>query len=235
MLARKPDFFSQKNPIFEMVNEAGDLRPLVGPLKHGGMYVGGNALLVEKHFNIPGEEILYVGDHIFADVHVSKNLLRWRTALILRELEDELLAIESFKEKQSELTVLMHQKQQLEHGYSMARLQILRLEHQYGEQPHASVEELRARMYSLRQKLTELDSLIAPLAQAHAELLNPRWGLLTRSGNDKSHFARQIERYADIYTSRVSNLLFETPFFYLRAPRGNLPHDSGPAGGVEAE
>jgi hypothetical protein len=36
-----------------------------------------------------------------------------------------------------------------------------------------------------------------------------------------------VERYADIYTSRVSNLLAETPFAYLRAARGSLPHDPG--------
>jgi len=40
--------------------------------------------------------------------------------------------------------------------------------------------------------------------------------------------ARQIERYADIYTSRVSNLLLHTPFVYLRSNRGSLPHDVDP-------
>ena len=35
-----------------------------------------------------------------------------------------------------------------------------------------------------------------------------RWGYLSRAGlNDKSQFSRQIEKYADIYTSRVSNFL----------------------------
>jgi 5'-nucleotidase len=38
-----------------------------------------------------------------------------------------------------------------------------------------------------------------------------------RAGNDKSRLARQIERHADVYTSRVSNLLHLTPFGYLRA------------------
>jgi hypothetical protein len=30
----------------------------------------------------------------------------------------------------------------------------------------------------------------------------------------------------------VSNLLHSTPFVYLRSPRGSLPHDFGPTGGV---
>ena len=47
-----------------------------------------------------------------------------------------------------------------------------------------------------------------------------------------SRLAFQMERYADVYTSRVSNFLRYTPFVYLRSPRGSLPHDSGPEGGA---
>ena len=70
-----------------------------------------------------------------------------------------------------------------------------------------------------------LDEQIAPLAREASQLENPRWGALLRSGNDKSHLANQIERSADIYTSRVSNFLFATPFAYLRSRRGSMPHD----------
>jgi len=45
--------------------------------------------MVEKSLDIHGDEILYVGDHIYTDVSQSKVHLRWRTALICRELEDE--------------------------------------------------------------------------------------------------------------------------------------------------
>jgi hypothetical protein len=47
-----------------------------------------------------------------------------------------------------------------------------------------------------------------------------------RSGYDFSQLARQIERSADVYTSRVSNFLYATPFAYLRAKRGTMPHDT---------
>ncbi|MGZ5384528.1 MAG: 5'-nucleotidase domain-containing protein, partial [Acidimicrobiia bacterium] len=56
-------------------------------------------------------------------------------------------------------------------------------------------------------------------------LSNDRWGMLMRAGADKSLFARQVERYADVYTSRVSNLLYATPNGFLRAFRSPLPHD----------
>lgn len=55
----------------------------------GGLYSGGSAQMVEKSLGIQGDEILYVGDHIYTDVSISKVHLRWRTALICRELEEE--------------------------------------------------------------------------------------------------------------------------------------------------
>lgn len=51
---------------------------------------------------------------------------------------------------------------------------------------------------------------------------------MMRAGNDKSLFARQVEKYADIYTSRVANLGQRTPFAFLRAARTSLPHDLMP-------
>ena len=51
------------------------------------------------------------------------------------------------------------------------------------------------------------------------------WGPLMRSGIDKSLFARQVEKYADCYASRVANFLFVSPFALLRAARIDLPHD----------
>jgi hypothetical protein len=78
----------------------------------------------------------------------------------------------------------------------------------------------------LKSEIVELDAAVAPLARHHAERSNKRWGPLMRAGNDKSHLARQVERSADIYMSRVSNLLRVTPFAYLRSVRGSLPHDA---------
>ncbi len=223
--ARKPNFFTHKGPIFEVVDEEGLLRPVVGALKPNGIYLGGHARAVEQHLQLPGEEILYVGDHIFADVNVTKNLLRWRTALVLRELEEELVAVEEFREAQERLSQMMELKMRMEYQYSQLRLHVQRAEHKYGPASTESEQELRGRMRKLRNRMVALDEQIAPLAKASSELLNPRWGLLMRAGNDKSHLARQIERYADIYTSRVANLLLRTPFEYLRSPRGSLPHD----------
>ncbi len=39
---------------------------------------------LEESLGLSGDDILYVGDHIFTDVNISKNISRWRTALIVR-------------------------------------------------------------------------------------------------------------------------------------------------------
>jgi HAD superfamily 5'-nucleotidase-like hydrolase len=231
--ARKPSFFTNENAVFEMVDEEqGLLKPSVGPLEPGGVYLGGHAGLVERDLGLSGDEILFIGDHIFADVHVTNRLLRWRTGLIVRDLEPEIEALERYKDKQLELSRMMNEKEEMEHRYSRMRIALQRLERGYGPQPNESTETLRRQMQQLRAQLVELDERIAPYAKEAGELSNRRWGLLMRAGNDKSHLARQIERYADIYTSRVANFAHQTPFVYLRSPRGSLPHDSGPEGGV---
>ena len=229
--ARKPDFFTAHAPFFEVVTEDGLLRPAQGPLRPGAAYMGGSAAQVERDLGIEGDEILYVGDHMFGDVHVSKSTLRWRTALILRELESEVAALESFTGAERLIAAKMDEKEHLEAQLSQARLGLQRLRGRYGPQPVETAAQLEGRIQDLRMRLLPLDGEIAPLARAATELTNSRWGLLTRAGNDKSHLARQVERYADVYTSRVSNFLHASPFVYLRSPRGSLPHDPSSPGG----
>jgi FMN phosphatase YigB (HAD superfamily) len=223
--ARKPDFFTVRLPAFELATEDGMLREHSGHLREGGIYVGGDATLVEESFDLSGEEILFVGDHIFADVNVSKSVLRWRTALILRELEDEIATIDAFRDRESRIRAMMNEKKALEGRQAQLRLDLQRLRKDYGPKPSRRESAIGTEVDELREKIADLDAKIAPLAIAATELLNPHWGLLMRAGTDKSHLARQVERYADIYTARVSNFLHHTPFVYLRSPGGSLPHD----------
>lgn len=223
--ARKPDFFSFPMPIFEVANEEGLLREHHGTLKPGHIYMGGNAVLVEQSLGLTGEELMYVGDHIFVDVNISKSISRWRTALIIRELEEEIAAVDRFQGRQAELTDLMRIKERMEAEYVSLRLCAQRAAQKYGASGNDDIQALQREMAGLHEKISEIDIRIAPLAQAAGQLLNPNWGLLMRTGIDKSHLARQIERYADIYTARVSNFLYATPYAFLRSSRGNLPHD----------
>jgi hypothetical protein len=223
--AAKPAFFQVTRPLYRIVDEgAGFMRPQLGPIEPGGVFVGGCAPELETSLGLHGGQILYVGDHLFADVSVSKAVLRWRTALILRELESEIEATEEFAADEETLTGLMDRKTALEHDLAAARLDRLR-----GRTGHApapgDATDADERIARLRESLAAIDDQIGPLAEAAGSIRNEAWGPLMRSGNDKSLFARQVERYADVYTSRVSNFLAATPYAFLRADRGSLPHD----------
>ncbi len=222
----KPGFFSHDHHFYRVVDEENALlKPHHGRLQDGSVYYGGNATVLEESLGLSGDEILYVGDHLFGDVHVSKSMFRWRTALILRELEGELRAVVGFQEPEEILTALMAEKGDLELRRAQLRLAVLRHEHGSGDDD-IDAAGLEEELVSLQSLIVALDDQIAPLARASGELGNSIWGPIMRAGNDKSLFARQVERYADVYTSRASNFLAETPFALLRAPRGTLPHDA---------
>jgi HAD superfamily 5'-nucleotidase-like hydrolase len=223
--ARKPAFFTSRMPVFEVATEDGMLRPVTG-LHDGALFLGGDARLVEEHLGLSGEEILYVGDHLSTDVHVSKAVLRWRTGLVVRELEDELTALAAFNDRERDLETLMAEKERLEHLHAHARLGLQRLKGG-GPRVGLSPSRLHEALTDLRTALDALDARIGPLAAGAGGIGNRRWGPLMRAGNDKSLLARQVERYADVYTSRVSNFLHHTPYGYLRSFRGAMPHDPG--------
>jgi hypothetical protein len=228
--ARKPAFFEQQLPFAEVDETTADdaLRPLQGPLRAGVVYQGGNAEAVQAHLGLDGSEILYVGDHVYADVHVSSRIRRWRTALVLRELEHEVLAEQAFAAQQAELESLMRDKERLDHEQALLRLALQRHDHRDEPLPEVALPPpaIAERLRALRAAHDALDQRIVPLARQASQIGHAVWGPSMRAGNDKSRLARQIERYADVYTSRVSNLLTLTPYGYLRAARGSLPHDA---------
>jgi HAD superfamily 5'-nucleotidase-like hydrolase len=224
--ARKPDFFGQSLPLFSIADERADLlRAVPGGIPGPGAYVGGDASRVEDYLGLSGSQILYVGDHVFADVRMSKASLRWRTALILRELEDEIVAVNGLESVEAELSRMMADKEELERRHRAARLELQRVEQGREPSEPRTGAEIETELDELWSRLTALDATIAPLARQSAEAYNPRWGTPMRAGYDISHLARQVEKSADVYTSRVSNFLFATPFAYLRATRASMPHD----------
>ncbi len=119
----------------------------------------------------------------------------------------------------------MTEKEDLEQQHRAARLELQRRNQDYGPQSDRSTAVIQAELDDLWARMEALDQQVAPLARQTGQAFSSRWGTPLRSGYDISHLARQVERSADIYTSRVSNFLFATPFAYLRAKRGSMPHD----------
>src|SRR5262249_71046 len=129
--ARKPDFFFQKAPLFEVASDDGLLRPVLA-LREGGAFLGGHAGLVEAHLGLSGDEIRYVGDRLYGDVKASKSVLRWRTALIVRELEGEIAVEEEALASDERLSGLMRDKERIEHAVARLKLELQRLREGYG-------------------------------------------------------------------------------------------------------
>jgi 5'-nucleotidase len=107
--AKKPRWFAEGTPFLERVEfpELGgqlaptsgtDLRKVQGPLERGHIYEGGSLHEFETRLGIFGRKVLYVGDHIYGDILRSKKDSTWRTALVLQELDHELLALKATAE-----------------------------------------------------------------------------------------------------------------------------------------
>jgi hypothetical protein len=74
--ARKPDFFNHAMSLYEVVTPDGLMRPVLAA-RRGGLYCGGSAGVVEKALGVEGDDILYVGDHIYTDAALAKINFRW--------------------------------------------------------------------------------------------------------------------------------------------------------------
>ena len=81
-----------------------------------------------------------------------------------------------------------------------------------------SIERLRK---ELRAATAQHRTLEAEIDHA----FNPFWGPLFREGYEISKFGEQVEAYACVYTSRVSNFRFYSPMQYFRGPRDRMPHE----------
>ena len=178
-------------------------------------------------------QVLYVGDHIFTDVNMAKRGLSWRTCMILQELELEVEGLERGRERTLKLQRLFRNKD--EHSAVLNFLQTKldgRGELDEGELVEGAIDaasgcgdsgegndcdagsdaeehaRLLSRLSQLRASLDVVESEISGLLWDDGAHVNRYWGYTTRAGfADKSHLMRQIEKYADIYTSRVSNFL----------------------------
>ncbi|HJN37600.1 MAG TPA: HAD-IG family 5'-nucleotidase [Gammaproteobacteria bacterium] len=217
--AQKPRFFHNQDT-YKVHPESGLLSPHYGPIKTDEIYHNCNAHKVEELFQSSGEDILYIGDHMYADINISKTAFGWRTCLIIRELENELLALDRFKKEFVQLTQLRKERSMLDQKIGQIELE------QTLSDENDEIIEMSNTVDLLKQDYHKLNLTLRDKVLKFNQLNNAQWGLLLRSGKNKSHLARQIERYADIYTSRVSNFHSATPYRHFSSQRVNLPHDS---------
>jgi 5'-nucleotidase len=234
--ATKPAFFQERRPLMERVGDADRLEPAAFPLERGKIYEGGNLHDLERALNAVGDEILYVGDHIYGDILRSKKESAWRTAMIIQELEGEVLAHESCSEDLARAEQLADGRDRLEDELRFYQMRYKELSRRIEHAVPGEVALVEAEAERLRTKRA-IDRVRARLRHAEAEIqaidrrvdqrFHPYWGSLLKEENEQSSFGAQVEEYACLYTSRVSDFLFYSPQQFYRSPRDEMAHELG--------
>ncbi|MCC6554418.1 MAG: HAD-IG family 5'-nucleotidase [Polyangiaceae bacterium] len=245
--SQKPAFFQERRPL--LVRDGDALRPAAPPLERGAIYEGGNLLDFEKFLNIPGDRVLYVGDHIYGDILRSKKESAWRTAMIIQEMEAEVLAHESCREEHAACAVLEGRREELEDQLRFYQQRYKDLTRRIEEEQQkkngspapspggAGGADFATSFYEaergrtkrtverIRGQLRTVDAELTRIEREVDRRFHPYWGSLLKEANETSSFGDQVEEYACIYTSRVSNLLAYSPLQTFRSPRDLMPHE----------
>jgi HAD superfamily 5'-nucleotidase-like hydrolase len=242
--ATKPAFFQERRPLMERDGER--LHPAAFPLERGKIYEGGNLHDLERALGVSGDEVLYVGDHIYGDILRSKKESAWRTAMIIQELEGEVLAHDSCHDDFARSLQLEDARDRLEDElrFYQTRYKELsrRIDHPGGHAHKsngangfsvsvADAEAERARIKRaidrVRGRLRNVDAELQAIERRVDQRFHPFWGSLLKEENEESSFGAQVEEYACLYTSRVSNFLLYSPQQYFRSPRDEMAHELG--------
>jgi HAD superfamily 5'-nucleotidase-like hydrolase len=212
--AAKPKFFYDNPPFLAVNPETGTMTNFDQKLVPG-VYQGGGAIKFTSDLGLNGDDILYIGDHIYGDILRLKKDCNWRTAIVIEELSQEIANNKKAEPINAEIDTLMNKKEPLEDELTL--LMTARIENKKS----ISEDDIE----KLQKTISEIDTQISQLIKKQQALYNENWGQLMRAGNEESYFAYQVDRYACIYMSRLTDLLEMSPRQYFRAPRRPLSHE----------
>ncbi|XP_028058737.1 5'-nucleotidase domain-containing protein 4-like isoform X5 [Camellia sinensis] len=236
----KPSFFHDENRahLFEVEPESGMLlntdngtpMPQVGgalrlPLKSLNksckVFQGGNVGHLHKLLGIESSsQVLYVGDHIYGDILRSKKVLGWRTMLVVPELEKEVEFLWECRGTRKQLRLLRNERDLIEDKIHHLKWS-LKFEGLNGDEKEKLSSELE-KLESQREKVRL--SHQQSQRECHQKF-HKVWGQLMKTGYQNSRFAHQVERFACLYTSQVTNLSLYSPDKYYRPSEDFMPHE----------
>ena len=196
------------------------------------IFTAGSLGALEAELGVGGDELLYFGDHTYGDILKSKRKGGWRTAMIIPDLEEEIERLAETAAPRSELAVLERRIDQLD-----ATRDLLTRSLAGKIAPQAVTRYLRQRrlaggvravpkqLQGVEAQMRELAAEIRRLESEVAARFHPQWGPLFRASGETSHFGQQVEKFACIYTSRVSNFgSYSTEKYFVATP-APLPHE----------
>ncbi|XP_071702437.1 uncharacterized protein [Rutidosis leptorrhynchoides] len=191
------------------------------PNKPYKVFQGGNVGHLHKLLSIESSsQVLYVGDHIYGDILRSKKVLGWRTMLVVPELEKEVKLLWYLRDTRKQLISLRSERDQIEdqiHHLNWS-LQCECLDAQEKEKVSSKLELLEVQRERVRVTHQEAQKVFH-------EKFHKVWGQLMKTGYQNSRFAHQVERFACLYTSQISNLGLYSPAKYYRPSEDFMPHE----------
>lgn len=205
--AAKPRFFTDRLPFLSVDLKTSMLKNHYGPVV-SGVYQGGCASIIQKDNNLTGEQILYLGDHIYGDILTLKKTCNWRTALVVEELESECQALKKTQKMSDEINDLMNEKIDLEHQLDR----------------HHSAKD-KKKTQPIFDRIEAIDKKLGKLIRQYQGHFNPHWGEVMRAGVEPSRFAGQVEKYACIYMSRIADFADYSGRTYFRPKKRPLAHE----------
>uniref|UniRef100_A0A1D1ZE74 Cytosolic purine 5'-nucleotidase n=2 Tax=Anthurium amnicola TaxID=1678845 RepID=A0A1D1ZE74_9ARAE len=237
----KPSFFHEDNRaiLFEVEPETGmllntdngNLLPQIGSTsprlptkglkKACRVFQGGSVRHLHRLLSIEASsQVLYVGDHIYGDILRSKKVLGWRTMLVVPELEREVELLWESRDMRKEL-------RQLRKGRDIVEDKIHHLNWSLKfEVLHADErQKLSSELRELESQREQVRSLHQHAQRECHQKFHKVWGQLMKTGFQNSRFAHQVERFACLYTSQVTNLSLYSPDKYYRPSEDFMPHE----------
>ncbi|KAL5715255.1 hypothetical protein ACHQM5_017098 [Ranunculus cassubicifolius] len=237
----KPGFFHEDNRLnlFEVEPESGMLlntdngspipqmgstSPRLSPnglKKACRVFQGGSVAHLHKLLSIEASsQVLYVGDHIYGDILRSKKVLGWRTMLVVPELEREVELLWKTRDIRKELQNLRKERDLIEDQIHHMRwsLKFEGLESEKKTKISSDMEDLEVQREKVRLRHQEAQR------ECHQKF-HKVWGQLMKTGYQNSRFAHQVERFACLYTSQVTNISLYSPDKYYRPSEDFMPHE----------
>lgn len=213
--AEKPRFFASRNRFLRINPQTGAMSNHEGPVS-SGIWQGGCFSDIQDGFGVPGNEFLYLGDHIYGDIVSIKKQCDWHTGLVLGGLQEEIDTIHKTSRLQAEINRLMQRKSVLEKQANDVEMCRKAGKSTKGFKDHS-------------QEQNHLNAKISELVEELKTNFNPWWGEILRSGSEESRYADQVINYACIYMTKVADLGEYSPNTYFRPHRRLMAHERAAA------
>jgi len=199
--ARKPKFFTEHSRPLRVFDEKSNSHTWdrVTKLEKGVIYYEGTVKILQALTGWRGQQVLYFGDHPYSDLADVTLEHGWRTGAIINELSHEIETLndEEFKKNANWLQMLTTLMEEI--------------------QDHET-EESKAALKIWSQERDEIRIKMK-------NIFNPQFGSVFRTYHNPTYFSRRLFRFADVYTSQITNLLHYSVKHTFYPRRGVMPHE----------